>query len=315
MLSGRPRASDTAWRASPTFVRSGKSFFAKIFVFFAFSVQGGLGSSDARATGGTITTFGDYVIHNFTSSGIFQVTDSSLTEVEVLVVGGGGSGGGPGNIPTCGGGGGGGVINASRSVGVQSYTVTVGAGAATYEDGGASAFDGMVAFGGKQTGGNDGGASGYCTLGPWFCNGVDYNVATDATEAQRAGGQGNIHYGAGGGGAGGIGNDGEPPTLTRGNAKGGDGYLSSISGTPTTMAAAAAAAVELTTSAGQEASVGVGAGVMALFCRNRANPTLGEAVVGTVVTRVFLLMGALASSSSATRRKPPSRRRARRVNT
>ena len=56
MLSGRPRASDTAGRASPTFVRSGNSFFAKIFVFLAFSVRGGLGSRDARATGGTITT-------------------------------------------------------------------------------------------------------------------------------------------------------------------------------------------------------------------------------------------------------------------
>ena len=52
---------------------------------------------------------------------------------------------------------------------------------------------------------------------------------------------------------------------------------------PLTMAAAAAA-VDLSTSAGQEASAGVGAGVMELlFCRNRANPILGEAVVGTVV--------------------------------
>ena len=86
MFSGRPRASDTAGRASPTFVRSGNSFFAKIFVFLAFSVQGGLafslGSSDARATGGTITTFGDYVIHTFMSSGTFEVTDSTLTEVD-----------------------------------------------------------------------------------------------------------------------------------------------------------------------------------------------------------------------------------------
>ena len=56
MPSGTPRASDTAGRASPTFVRSGNSFFAKIIVFLAFSVRGGLGSSDARATGGTITT-------------------------------------------------------------------------------------------------------------------------------------------------------------------------------------------------------------------------------------------------------------------
>ena len=40
MLSGRPRASDTAGRASPTFGRSGNSFFAKIFVFLAFFVEG-----------------------------------------------------------------------------------------------------------------------------------------------------------------------------------------------------------------------------------------------------------------------------------
>ena len=55
---------------------------------------------------------------------------------------------------------------------------------------------------------------------------------------------------------------------------------------PLTMAAAAAAATAAAAlqAAGQEASAGVGAGVMdLLFCRNRANPILGEAVVGTVV--------------------------------
>ena len=65
----------------------------------------------ARATGGTITAFGDYVIHNFTSSGIFTVTDSSLTEVEVLVVGGGGGSGWHGY----GGGGGGGLFCTLRT--------------------------------------------------------------------------------------------------------------------------------------------------------------------------------------------------------
>ena len=47
-------------------------------------------SSDPRATGGTVTTVGEYTIHNFTSSGTFAVVDFNLTEVEVLVVGGGG---------------------------------------------------------------------------------------------------------------------------------------------------------------------------------------------------------------------------------
>ena len=70
--------------------------------------------SSSRATGGTITTFGDYVIHTFTSSGTFEVTDSTLTEVDVLVVGGGGSGGG-----NFGGGGGGGAVLTQDSV---SYT-------------------------------------------------------------------------------------------------------------------------------------------------------------------------------------------------
>ena len=53
--------------------------------------------SSSRATGGNVTTFGDYVIHSFTSSGTFEVTDSTLTEVDVLVVGGGASGAGGDN--------------------------------------------------------------------------------------------------------------------------------------------------------------------------------------------------------------------------
>ena len=46
--------------------------------------------SSSRATGGTVTTSGEYTIHTFTSSGTFEVTDSTLTAVDALVVGGGG---------------------------------------------------------------------------------------------------------------------------------------------------------------------------------------------------------------------------------
>ena len=83
-------------------------------------------NSDARATGGTtIITVGDYVIHNFTFNSTFTVTDSSLTEVEVLIVGGGGGGSGD----TGGGGGGGAVLySASKTLSSSSITVTVGIG-------------------------------------------------------------------------------------------------------------------------------------------------------------------------------------------
>ena len=45
------------------------------------------------ATGGTITTDGDYKVHKFTSSGTFEVTTVPSAGVEYLVVGGGGGGG------------------------------------------------------------------------------------------------------------------------------------------------------------------------------------------------------------------------------
>ena len=117
--------------------------------------------TDHAPQAATITTFGDYVIHNFTSNGTFAVTDSSLTEVDVLVVGGGGGGGG---FDTGGGGGGGAVLySASKTLSSSSITVTVGTGGTGTSwpagDGGASAFDSMVANGGKA-GSSDNGASG-----------------------------------------------------------------------------------------------------------------------------------------------------------
>ena len=55
----------------------------------------GLGAAEkfAEATGGTVTTSGDYKIHAFTSSGTFTVTQLADTnEFECLLVSGGGSG-------------------------------------------------------------------------------------------------------------------------------------------------------------------------------------------------------------------------------
>ena len=72
------------------------------------------------ATGGTVTTDGDYKIHTFTISGTFTVTTGG--DVEVLIVAGGGGG-------SAGGGGGGGLIHRDTfAVIPNAYSIAVGAG-------------------------------------------------------------------------------------------------------------------------------------------------------------------------------------------
>ena len=92
----------------------------------------GIGAAEkfAEATGGTVTTVGDYKVHAFTSSGTFTVTQVADTnEFEVLLVAGGA---GPGTQWTAGGGGGGGIVNhqTGQALTQAAYTVTVGAGGA-----------------------------------------------------------------------------------------------------------------------------------------------------------------------------------------
>ena len=75
--------------------------------FSAGSVRGFRGQAQSAfvsATGGTITTSGNYRIHTFTGSANFIV--SSGGTVEVLLVGGGGGGGSALNTGTGGAGGG-----------------------------------------------------------------------------------------------------------------------------------------------------------------------------------------------------------------
>jgi len=63
------------------------------------------------ATGGTVTTSGNFKIHTFTSSGNFDVSSIGNSYAELLVVAGGGSGGNFGG----GGGGAGGLIYSSSA--------------------------------------------------------------------------------------------------------------------------------------------------------------------------------------------------------
>jgi hypothetical protein len=102
------------------------------------------------ATGGTITTSGNYKIHTFYSSGTFTVLDAPPgATVEYMIIGGGGGGG------TLGGGGGaGGYLAGNSSVSVTAYSIVIGAGAVggapgtTGGTGSNSTSLGLTAYGG-----------------------------------------------------------------------------------------------------------------------------------------------------------------------
>lgn len=122
---------------------------ASIINPYRFAAAAGGGGCDyVEATGGTITTDGDYKLHTFTSSGTFEVTCAGSTDdtVQYMVAAGGGGGGG-----TIGGGGGGGGLLTSTSYQVSAgkYEVIIGAGgaigSATVQgsDGTLSSFGGM----------------------------------------------------------------------------------------------------------------------------------------------------------------------------
>ena len=88
------------------------------------------GEQFAEATGGTVTTVGDYKVHTFTSTGTFTVTQlGDVNEFEVLLVAGGA---GPGTQWASGGGGGGGIINhqTGQALSAVAYDVVIGAGGA-----------------------------------------------------------------------------------------------------------------------------------------------------------------------------------------
>jgi hypothetical protein len=85
------------------------------------------GKSFMAASGGTVTTSGNYKVHVFTTSGSFVVT--SPGDCQILVVGGGAVGSGNGGNYTTGGGGAGGLIwTTVTGVSPGTYTATVGAG-------------------------------------------------------------------------------------------------------------------------------------------------------------------------------------------
>jgi hypothetical protein len=151
-------------------------------------------ASFITATGGTITTSGDYKIHTFTGPGTFTVTclGQPTNTVEYLVVAGGASGGGNRG----GGGGAGGLrhnfpspVTGGQPVSVQGYPISVGGGgAAITGDGKGNPGSSSSGFGITSAGGGGGGYA---------------NPSTP----NRTG----IAGGSGGGGSGGPGNGGPGP--------------------------------------------------------------------------------------------------------
>jgi hypothetical protein len=221
------------------------------------------------ATGGTITTCGNYKIHTFTGPGTFTVTNAGnpagSSTVDYMVVAGGASGG-TGDVS--GGGGAGGFRESVPSpaawtasplanpggalpVSVTGYPITVGAGGASTgpadaqgnpgsnsifstitSTGGGGGANGAGASGASGTPGGSGGGANY--TGP-STGGTGNSPPTSPPQGSN-GGLGNQNPPAfGGGGGGGATAVGGTGTSSIGGA-GGAGATTSISGSPTSYA-------------------------------------------------------------------------------
>jgi len=204
------------------------------------------------ATGGTITTSGDYKIHTFTSSGTFTVDNAggaagSNTVDYLVIAGGAGSGGG--------GGGAGGFrqsypnpSTAGLPVSAQGYPITVGAGGSSGSpnaganaagDGSNSIFSTITSAGGGKggkevtagTAGGSGGGGNNCGSG-----GAGNTPPVSPSQGNSGGtgtGPGPASTSGGGGGHNASGGNGSSPG---GGGAGGNGTATTINGSPTTFA-------------------------------------------------------------------------------
>jgi hypothetical protein len=185
------------------------------------------------ATGGTITTCGNYKIHTFTGSGCFVVSCAGnalgSSAVDYLVVAGGGGGGKHINSVTFGGGGGAGgyresvpnpaawttspIANPGGSLPVTAttYPITVGGGGGCSSTGSNSIFSTITSAGGGR---------GFGGCGPGTCGGSGGTQYRSGNTPPVSPPQGNSGADGGGGGAG---------TAAPG-PNGGNGVSSSITG-------------------------------------------------------------------------------------
>ena len=235
-------------------------------------------STFISATGGTISTSGNYKIHSFTSSGNFVVTDagnqSGVDEVSYIVVGGGGAAGDGDGTHGGGGGGAGGYregragndtytvspLNAPAGITVttQTYPITVGAGGARADSGGASGANsvfstitsagggfGQASYSHSQPDAGDGGSGGGAAVdGNPGDQGSGNVPPVSPPQGNNGGNTGSQSYagGSGGGGAGQVGQNGTAGNGTNTAGPGGNGVTSSITGSPVARAGGGAGA-------------------------------------------------------------------------
>lgn len=195
--------------------------------------------SSPYATGGTVTTIDvggtTHYIHTFTADGTFEITHPEGLECQYLIVAAGGSGGGR-MMGGGGGGGAGGILTGSPSLSQGSYSAVVGQApipGGNAVNGGDSQFMGFTAIGGGRggeifaganSGGSGGGGAKFTTNPGSGTSGQGY-----AGGYGPQSGQGNS--GGGGGGASEIGL--HAAWASTGGGYGGDGLVSSITGTAT----------------------------------------------------------------------------------
>jgi hypothetical protein len=179
------------------------------------------------ASGGTISTVGNYIVHTFTANGTFTPV-LSISNVEVLIVAGGGGSSIDGGSGYPGGGAGGVLSLSSGTLSSQNYAVVVGAGGAIGTNGSNSSFNASMVIGGgyggtiAASGGNGGSGGG------------GYPAGTGTSGQGNNGGLTNANGwgGSGGGGKNAVGAPGCQGNGCAGGA-GGIGISSNITGTPT----------------------------------------------------------------------------------
>ena len=209
-----------------------------------------LGQELITATGGTVTTSGDFRIHTFTGDGCFsisEITPSSPGNVDYLVVAGGGGSGGYCGFGTAGGAGGAGGYRTTFPspgcnagafpVSATTYPITVGAGGVSYiypnnqpgTQGSNSVFSTITSAGGgygaapPSPGGASGGSGGGGSNGGGGGSGNTPPVSPSQGN-NGAPAPGGPAPGGGGGGSGGAGS-------AACGINGGDGLQNSITGT------------------------------------------------------------------------------------
>jgi hypothetical protein len=256
------------------------------------------GPSFTSATGGTITTSGNFKIHSFTGDGCFAV--STLGNSPVVPTGG------PGNVDylvVAGGGGAGGSVGAGGGAGGHrttfpspgcnagsfpissiTYPITVGSGGAAGDtsggptgnggSGSSSTFSTITSAGGGGgakgvpscasngiAGGSGGGGSGGNNGSSFGTGGSGNTPPTSPSQGNTGGNGGTWSYGSGGGGGiGAVGNNGGGgPGAPTFSGAGGAGTANNITGSPVTRAGGGGGGSNGTT-AGAGGSGGGGAG-------------------------------------------------------